>query len=585
MTVIGQKSQASRSSVVDVQNWLWSASALNRKSRRSQSIVEDERNLYGAALVENVREGKPATVRESFRRYSQGDGQRASLSGKAPKSKSGLDRRGNRSVMFGSLKNSDRKDQVVNKKFGSRATEDSHSDNSVLGHDDQPGKHTETLENGNDKLSTRGESVGKTVSRFPTTGTVQRNLVRDHAIKAKLKEVKTHNDEKHIGDLHKDHIISVRPYYTKVSIGRRGEDKENRPSPATLERLYTRLYTVNTTLLGNAKASRRSVIIAAPARSGSSFLGDAFNQHHKVFYLFEPLYGVNPPSHTNDVRSMQFLDGILRCKFSSARYVQQIDRFRRFSSNALSSPPLCARKTYLETPKKRCESLKPANMEAVCKNNYSAVVMKVLTSRLPEFKIDSLFPVCKSSDCSVLYLVRDPRAVIFSHMKVGMIKWEQIANRSSYKAQNLRPRPLISIYSTSICQRMEQNVKVFRNLPREISRRFHMLRYEDIAKNPVETLRTVFKMAAGLEITNTTLRWIISNTGTDPKLSTVDETNEFSTKRNSKAVLGNWRLEMEPCFVDIVEESCRSVMNLLGYKLIKRSSKVQYDLNVPLVDD
>lgn len=347
------------------------------------------------------------------------------------------------------------------------------------------------------------------------------------------------------------------------------EFKEN--NRANSEQFY-----MNMTSCGGV---RQSLIIVAQARTGSSFLGDAFNQHPDVFYLFEPLHGVNPPSHNNDANSMKFLEGILHCKFNSAKYVKEIDRFRRYSSKALSSPPLCESKTYVWTLKKNCTVLDPFNMEAVCKSNYSATVIKILTSRIPSYKLDSLFPLCNSSiNCSLLYLVRDPRPIIFSHMKVGMIAWDKISNVSALYKDS--PRPLIRLYATQMCQQIEANIKIFQNLPRQMKNIHYMLRYEDLARDPTETLTRVYKMV-GLEMTNVTLRWIRIHTG-EGRARGRDEKNEFSTKRNSKAVIDKWRFEMDPCVVEIVEESCRSVMKLLGYKPINRSEKVQYDLNISL---
>lgn len=327
--------------------------------------------------------------------------------------------------------------------------------------------------------------------------------------------------------------------------------------------------------------ARRNLIIVAQPRTGSSFLGDAFNQHPDVFYLFEPLHGMvkNPLQHLNDRKPMQFLTGLLQCKFTFLTYVKEIEKFRRFSSNALSSPPLCARKTFLETPRKKCDSLNTRNMETVCKMNYNVTVMKILTSRIPNGKVESLFPLCNSSNCTMIYLVRDPRPVVFSHMKVGIQSWQNFKIRANDNA----PRPSIKMYSAKICRQIEENVKTFQNLTGRMKNRYHMLRYEDLARNATETLRRVYKMA-GLEIVNSTLQWIKLHTG-EVKSSTRDDKGyNYSTKRNSKAVYDKWRLEIDPCVVNIIEDNCRSVLKLLGYKPLYGSELLQYNLNVSLSD-
>ena len=346
-------------------------------------------------------------------------------------------------------------------------------------------------------------------------------------------------------------------------------------------RVYNRLYS-NMATLRDMNASRPSVLIVAQARTGSSFLGDAFNQNPDVFYLFEPLYGVNRPSHDNDADALPFLKRIFDCTFTPARYVLQIARFRRFSSNALSTPPLCLVKTYFSTRIKRCKSLDPANMRQICLKKYRAVVSKVLTARLPEQRVDSLFPICSPRNCTIFYLVRDPRAFLYSQMKVGMINWAAVANASVLKAQNT-PHPLLGIYCRQICERMEENVRAFQR-PQLATENSFILRYEDLAKNPIETLKRVYNIS-GIQMANSTLHWIKNSTGNEYDISRSEERNEFSTKRNSKAVIDKWRLEMEHCIVIIVEKSCRRVMKLLGYKPIAGSKELQYNLNFSLSDE
>ena len=314
------------------------------------------------------------------------------------------------------------------------------------------------------------------------------------------------------------------------------------------------------------KTGRQRLVIVGQARTGSSFLGDAFNQHPDVFYLFEPLYGVAPPKVVNDLRPMRFLEGMLRCQFDFPQYVREIEKFRRFSSKALSSRPMCGIKNSSKTRKLECVRLTPRNMKSSCMN-YSATVLKILTARIPNYRVDSLFPLCNSSDCGMIYLVRDPRPLIFSHMKVGFA-WEKPKTRTT----DTSPQPIVRQYSQKICQQIEQNVRIFQNLPSWSKGRFLLLRYETLARDPVEILRKLYRMA-GLEMLPSTLKWIEEHTG-EGKSSSRDESNHYSTKRDSKTVVDRWRIEMDPCIVNIIEESCRSVMKLLGYSPVDWSDKV-----------
>ncbi|XP_022792516.1 uncharacterized protein LOC111331629 [Stylophora pistillata] len=354
----------------------------------------------------------------------------------------------------------------------------------------------------------------------------------------------------------------------------------NKPAAPTLGKPIQKVTTQYTTY--TSPVQRKTVIIVAEPRTGSSFLGDAFNQNPDVFYLFEPLHGVvlDPSQHERDPKPMQFLAGILGCKFLSPRYVKEIQVFRRFSSNALSSPPLCREKTTPKTAKKnKCSSLTTKNMENVCMLDYSVTVIKILTSRIPKSRVESLFPLCNSSDCSIIYLVRDPRPVVFSHMKVGINTWTYFRGR----AKDGSPHPSLKMYSAQICRQIEANVRTFLELTNKTNNRYHILPYEDLARNPVEILQRMYKIS-GITMHNDTLNWIKNHTSEQNVPSNNVKGYNFSTKRNSKANVDNWRFEVDPCLVNIIEDSCRPLMQLLGYKLLNRSEKTQYDLTVSLYD-
>lgn len=104
---------------------------------------------------------------------------------------------------------------------------------------------------------------------------------------------------------------------------------------------------------------RRHVIIMATTRTGSSFVGEFFNQEKEnMFYLFEPLWHViNRYSLLSDQinwfmrKSFQdVLQGLFHCDFSPMeKFIKPtpVDHvtpvlFRRVSSYSLCSDPVCS---------------------------------------------------------------------------------------------------------------------------------------------------------------------------------------------------------------------------------------------------
>ena len=104
-------------------------------------------------------------------------------------------------------------------------------------------------------------------------------------------------------------------------------------------------------ILDSSTSKRVNVIIVSEPRSGSSFLGQIFNQHPNVFYLFEPLRAVtvvtnedlylNLPSENYNRLALKLLFEILNCRFRSSFYLDHFNSFHRSSRKALSSFPLC----------------------------------------------------------------------------------------------------------------------------------------------------------------------------------------------------------------------------------------------------
>ncbi|PFX24467.1 Carbohydrate sulfotransferase 1 [Stylophora pistillata] len=208
---------------------------------------------------------------------------------------------------------------------------------------------------------------------------------------------------------------------------------------------------------------RRTVIILAQPRSGSSLLGGAFNQNPDLFYIFEPLHGLMSflRQEIDNAESMNFLRGILRC-----------------------------------------------------------------------------------------------------HSKDN------------------GPRQSLMLYSTKICRQIEANLRTFQNFTGQMKEKYFLLRYEDLTKNLTGTLKRVFDLTE-VRMHKNTLGWVKSHTSENNK----NNGDALSTNRNSKAQIDKWRLEVDPELVNIIEDSCRSVMLLLGYKPLNRSETAQYNLILSLYDD
>ena len=270
------------------------------------------------------------------------------------------------------------------------------------------------------------------------------------------------------------------------------------------------------------------------------------------------------------METMNFLKGVLRCKFT---YAKCPTRFR-YKSNALSASPLCTRDTSSNKPAKPARGkLTPGNIQNVCKSNCNSCEK---SPRIPKNKVESLFSLCRSITCTIIYLVRDPRSIIFFHVKVGIRFWGYFKDHSKGNG----PRPSLKLYNTKICRQIEANFRTFLKFTWRMNDKYFMLRYEDLTRNPIETLTRGFDLT-GITTHMITLEWVESHTSEN------NEENGYamSTNRNSKAKIDKWRLEVDPDLVNIIEDGCCHVMLLLGYKPLNGSETMQCNLTISLYDN
>ena len=184
--------------------------------------------------------------------------------------------------------------------------------------------------------------------------------------------------------------------------------------------------------------SRRNIIIVSHGRSGSSLMGDIFNHHPSVFYMYEPLQAperitkkANLTKTTYSDLVEEFIRGLFRCKFQHPRILEDIQKYYRKPdhpriSQAIASPPLCPYKpTDTRWDPKLCQPITSESLGSVCKDNYNLTVIKVLMSRIPENSIKTILNLCsplENANCKVVFLVRDPRAVIPSSRSVNFFR-------------------------------------------------------------------------------------------------------------------------------------------------------------------
>ena len=335
--------------------------------------------------------------------------------------------------------------------------------------------------------------------------------------------------------------------------------------------------------------ARRNIIIVSHGRSGSSLMGDIFNHHPSVFYMYEPLQTpervhrklVGRNTSYGDLVK-QFLTGVFRCKFDHPQILADIEGYYRKPdhpriSQAIASPPLCPyRTTDPRWDQQLCFPMTSETLGSACKDNYHLTAIKVLMNRIPDNTIKTILDTCNSLadvDCKVVFLVRDPRAVIPSSRSIGFFKESRETNALEATRK----------YSYWRCRQTEDNLDFIRKLPDSLRNRIKLQRYEDLALNPLRELSGLYEFA-GLSVLESVRTWLNETTQSSRRACNhdTDGVAVTCTKDDAWAAANRWRWKVHPHDIDIIEYYCGGVMRLLGYRPVDRSYQLLTDVKVPL---
>ncbi|XP_069732269.1 carbohydrate sulfotransferase 7 [Phaenicophaeus curvirostris] len=360
---------------------------------------------------------------------------------------------------------------------------------------------------------------------------------------------------------------------------------------------------------GSAAAGKRHIYLHATWRTGSSFLGELFNQHPDVFYLYEPMWHLWQALYPGDALSLQgalrdMLRALFRCDFSvlrlyasppapappAAANLTTASIFGWRTNKVICSAPLCP-----AAPRPRahvglvdgaaCEESCPPRalreLEAECRK-YPVVVIKDV--RLLE--LSALMPLLREPglDLRVVQLFRDPRAVHNSRLKArqALLRESVQVLRSRLRAEprGRRPPPLLPEPGRGappqhraefflggalevICQAWLRDLLLARRSPPWLRRRYTQLRYEDLVREPRAQLRRLLRFA-GLPVPPALEAFALNMTRGAAYSS---ERPFLISARDAREAVRAWRERLSRQQVRQVEAACGDAMSILAYPL------------------
>ncbi|XP_072285520.1 carbohydrate sulfotransferase 6-like [Pyxicephalus adspersus] len=329
------------------------------------------------------------------------------------------------------------------------------------------------------------------------------------------------------------------------------------------------------------------ILILSSWRSGSSFLGQIFNHHPDVFYVYEParMVWVKYPNEKASLLHYPVRDllrSLYNCDMSplhdylprNGRYISDLPFWSE--SWALCSQPACkafSKDTDYDRPScfQRCGYVPLEKMTQACKIHKHVVLktVRVLDLRvlLPLLRDDNL-------DLRIVHLVRDPRAVAYSRQNFDLLRDEDlIVARDTVHWENKVTIPNITNVMANICRAQVAINEFSQKADLSLAGSYMLVRHEDLARKPLSTVQKIYKFA-GLSFTERHQNWLYNITHqTKPQK---DRFMFFAA--DSKKIIQKWRGGLQHKNVLEIQEQCKKAMGIFGY-LPVNTLKEQRNLN------
>ncbi|XP_061421228.1 carbohydrate sulfotransferase 3-like [Lethenteron reissneri] len=362
------------------------------------------------------------------------------------------------------------------------------------------------------------------------------------------------------------------------------------------------------------KPSRKHIVLLTTTRTGSSFIGEFFNQHKGMFYLFEPFWHVErtvklagPYTASATALSIVYRDvlrQLLLCDVPSLEgFLEPPPQehvtgalFRRGSSQALCEEPACgggvggrassssstgSTRERFPCRMRRCEALNLTLAAQACLLREHVAIKTVRIRNLPTLRAVVDDP---RLDVKIIQLVRDPRAVLASRMVAmpGQYEaWEK------WKLTGAKPDDLDISRIKNTCDNMKITAEMGWSGGQWLRGRYMLARYEDVSREPLAKAQEMYRFA-GVDMDASVVRWIERNTrATEPMVAVkrvLDIGDVFSTARNSAKQAERWRLSIPFAFVQAVQEVCAPTLRMFGYRLATSALDLA-NMNVSLVEE
>ncbi|KAG8000141.1 Carbohydrate sulfotransferase 3 [Nibea albiflora] len=217
--------------------------------------------------------------------------------------------------------------------------------------------------------------------------------------------------------------------------------------------------------------------------------------------------------------------------------------FRRESSLSLCEEPVCTPVIKDVFERYHCKTRRcgPLNLTLASESCLSKQHHAIKTVRVRQ--LETLQP-----------LVEDPSLGSFSSKYQTWKAWAQDGQvpEDDEEVKRLKGN----------CDHVRMSAEVGLSRPRWLRDRYMLVRYEDIARYPMQKAEEMYRFT-GIPFSPQAREWILKNTQTTQGASGI-----YSTQKNSSEQAEKWRFSIPFTLAQVVQRVCGPTMKLFGYRFV-----------------
>ncbi|XP_033099798.1 carbohydrate sulfotransferase 1-like isoform X2 [Anneissia japonica] len=339
--------------------------------------------------------------------------------------------------------------------------------------------------------------------------------------------------------------------------------------------------------------SRVMVILLGNMRTGSSYVGEIFNQNSDFFYVFEPLhsvderYNVNPSHQTSSgiiAKYASALRNIPKCKFSSS-FVADISNWGLAKKMSMDINQLCQKRLTGSCQKftvtEAHSFVVHLSQECMSRKHFATKTIRA------DFSLMKLLIKENHMDFKIIQLIRDPRGVANARKNYYVTSLQNIIQNGGQLGSvilNLTSITLNDIENSSLsvrtiksyCKWMWDSMGWIYERPDWLRNRYKLIRYEDFVMDPIKTSQQIYDFI-GVPYPESVKSWLdVANKTVNTKYGIKYDLFQTRKKKSIKELF-RWRKSLTFEEVNQVQETCAGVLQALGYIKFNSDNELKDD--------